>query len=59
MNLIILRGGLIMANIVRTVEVILNKQWISSSSFIKTAISVFNGRSASIFRISTDYSINP
>ena len=48
-----------MANIVSTVEVISNKQWISSSSFIKTAISVFNGRGASIFRISTDYSINP
>lgn len=48
-----------MANIVGTIEVISNKQWISSSSFNKTAILAFNGRSASIFRISTDYSINP
>ena len=48
-----------MANIVSTVEFISNKQWISSSSFTKTAILCFNGRSASIFRISTDYSANP
>lgn len=48
-----------MANIVGTVEFISNKQWISSSSFTKTAILVFNGRSASFFRENTNYSINP
>lgn len=48
-----------MANIVGTVEVILNKQWISSNSFTKTGISVLKGRGASIFRISISYSINP
>ncbi|WP_297427845.1 hypothetical protein [Clostridium sp.] len=48
-----------MANIVGTIEFILNKQWISSSSFTKTAISAFDGRSASFFRINTDYAINP
>lgn len=48
-----------MANIVGTVEFITNKQWISSSSFTKTAILAFNGRSASIFRINTNYSIEP
>jgi hypothetical protein len=48
-----------MSNIVGTVEFVLNKQWTSSSSFTKTAISAFNGRSASFFRISTNYSISP
>lgn len=48
-----------MANVVGTIGFNLNKQWISSSCVSKTAISAFNGRSASIFRISTDYSINP
>lgn len=48
-----------MSNIVGTVEFILNKQWTSSSSFTKTAISAFDGRIASFFRISTGYSINP
>jgi hypothetical protein len=48
-----------MANIVSTVEVTLNKQWKYSSSVTKSAISDVNGRSASFFRISTDYCINP
>lgn len=48
-----------MANIVGTVEVTLNKQWKYSSSVTKSAISGFNGRGASIFRISTDYCIKP
>lgn len=48
-----------MNNIVGTVEFVFNKQWVYSSSFTKTAISPFNGRSASFFRISTDYSISP
>lgn len=48
-----------MANIVSTVSLTLNKHWEYSSSVTKSAISCFNGRSASIFRISTDYCINP
>ncbi len=36
-----------------------NKQWKYSSSVTKSAILGFNGRSASIFRISTDYCANP
>jgi hypothetical protein len=48
-----------MANVVSTSELALNKQWIYSSSFTKSAIPYFNGRSASFFRISTDYCINP
>ena len=48
-----------MENIVSTVDFIENKQWISSSSFTKTAILRFNGRIASIFRKSTNYSVNP
>lgn len=48
-----------MGNIVCTVKSILNKQWKYSSSVTKSAISAINGRSASIFRISTDYCINP
>ncbi|MFW2492001.1 hypothetical protein [Clostridium chromiireducens] len=48
-----------MANVIGTVEFNFNKLWISSSCVSKTAISSSNGRSASIFRISTDYSINP
>lgn len=48
-----------MANIVGTVKFTLNKQWKYSSSVTKSAILDFGGRSASIFRISTDYCINP
>lgn len=48
-----------MDNIVSTVMVTLNKQWKYSSSVTKSAILGSNGRSASIFRISTDYCINP
>jgi hypothetical protein len=50
-----------MANIVGTMELTFNKQWKygSSSSVTKSAILTFNGRSASIFRIDTDYCINP
>ena len=48
-----------MANIVGTVRVTCKKILEYSSSFTKNGMSAFNGRSASIFRISTDYSINP
>jgi len=48
-----------MANIVGTVRVTCKKILESSSSYAKNGMSAFNGRSASIFRISTDYSINP
>ena len=48
-----------MANIVGTVRVTCKKILEYSSSFAKNGMSAFNGRSASIFRISTDYSINP
>ncbi|MFL0247736.1 hypothetical protein [Candidatus Clostridium stratigraminis] len=48
-----------MANIVGTVNFILNKHWQYSSSVTKSANSSFYGRSASVFRISTDYCINP
>lgn len=48
-----------MANIVGTVKFTLNKQWKFSSSISKSANSSFDGRGASIFRISTDYCINP
>jgi hypothetical protein len=48
-----------MSNIVGTVNLTLNKRWTFSSSVTKTAILDFNGRSASIFRISTNYCINP
>ena len=56
-KLIISKGGWIMANIVGTVRVTCKKVLESSSSYAKNGISAFNGRSASIFRISTDYSI--
>ena len=48
-----------MANIVGTDRVTCKKILESSSSYAKNGMSAFNGRSASIFRISTDYSINP
>lgn len=48
-----------MDSIVSTVKVTLNKQWKYSSSVTKSDILVFNGRSASIFRISTGYCVNP
>lgn len=48
-----------MANIISTVGFSINKQWKYSSSVVKSAISCNYGRSASIFRISTDYSVNP
>lgn len=49
-----------MANIVGTDKFTLNKQWkySCSSSVTKSANSGFNGRGASIFRISADYCIN-
>ena len=40
-----------------SIKFILNKQWKYSSSVQKSAILGFNGRSASIFRINTDYCI--
>ncbi len=46
-----------MANIVSIDVVSLNKQWKYSSAISKSAISAFRGRSASFFRISTDYCI--
>ena len=46
-----------MANIVGTDRVTCKKILEYSSSYAKNGISLFNGRSASIFRISTDYSI--
>lgn len=48
-----------MVNVVGTFGFVLNKQWKYSSSVTKSAISDFNGRSVSIFRISTDYCVNP
>jgi hypothetical protein len=48
-----------MGNIVGTANFILNKHWQYSSSVTKSANSSFNGRSACIFRVSTDYCINP
>ncbi|WP_185966849.1 hypothetical protein [Clostridium sp. HBUAS56017] len=48
-----------MRNIVSTVNFTLNKRWTFSSSVTKTAILGVNGISASIFRISTNYCINP
>jgi hypothetical protein len=48
-----------MAYIVSNFEFISNKQWKYSSSVQKSAISGFNGRSASIFRRNTNYCINP
>lgn len=46
-----------MVNIVGTNSVNNKKILESSSSYAKNGISALNGRSASIFRISTDYSI--
>lgn len=48
-----------MANIVSIFKFTTNKQWKYSSSVQKSAILGFNGRSASIFRINTNYCINP
>jgi len=48
-----------MVNIVSAVRVTCKKILESSSSYAKNGISAFNGRSASIFRISANYSINP
>ena len=48
-----------MVDVVSTVKVRINKQWKYSSSVMKSAILGFSGRSASIFRKSTDYCINP
>lgn len=48
-----------MASTVDTVKFTLNKQWKFSSSVSKNGILVFDGRSVSIFRISTDDCINP
>ena len=48
-----------MANTVGTVRVTCKNIMESSSSYAKNGMSAFKGRSASIFRISTDYSINP
>jgi hypothetical protein len=48
-----------MANVVSTLMFTINKRCKYSSSVMKSAISVVNGRSASIFRISTKYYINP
>lgn len=48
-----------MVNVVSTVRFNVNKQWKYSSSVMKSAVLGFSGRSASIFRKSTDYSINP
>lgn len=48
-----------MAYKVGTVKFVINKQWKYSSCVTKSAISDFDGRSASIFRISTGYCINP
>jgi hypothetical protein len=48
-----------MACIVSTVGLSINKQWKYSSSVVKSAFLELNGRSASIFRESTNYCINP
>lgn len=48
-----------MANIVSVIKVILNKKQKFSNLFTKFGFFLFNGRSASIFKISADYSINP
>jgi hypothetical protein len=48
-----------MANIVGANRVTCKKILEYSSSYAKNGISFLNGRSASIFRISTNYSINP
>jgi len=46
-----------MANIVGADRVTCKKILEYSSSYAKNGISSFNGRSASIFKVSTDYSI--
>jgi len=46
-----------MVYVVGTVKVSLNKQWKYSSAISKSAMSAFKGRSASFFRISSDYCI--
>lgn len=46
-----------MVNIVGIYKINSKKILEYSSSYTKNGISAFNGRSASIFRISTDYSI--
>lgn len=43
-----------MANIVSTV-IVINKQWNHSSSVVKNGFLHINGRSASIFKTSTNY----
>jgi hypothetical protein len=48
-----------MVNVISTVQVLTNKQWDYSSSVVKSGLFHFNGRSASIFRISTKFCINP
>lgn len=48
-----------MDNVVGTFISSTNKQWKYSSSVMKSAILGFKGRSASIFRKSTDCCINP
>ena len=47
-----------MENIVGTIKFKLNKQWKYSSSVTKSATSTLKGRSAFIFRKSTDYYLN-
>ncbi len=46
-----------MAYMVSAVRVCVNKQWKYSSAISKSAMLAFKGRSASFFRISTDYCI--
>lgn len=48
-----------MADIVGNVKFTVNKKWKYSSSVSKNGIYHFDGRSASIFRISIGYSLNP
>lgn len=48
-----------MDNIVETVKLASKEQLKYSSSFTKNGIKLFNGRSASFFRISANCSINP
>jgi hypothetical protein len=49
-----------MANIVGSFKIVVSKkEKFGSGLFTKFAYAQFNGRSASIFRISTDYSMNP
>jgi hypothetical protein len=48
------KGGLIMIHIVDSAKITLNDQFKFSSFVSKNGILVFDGRSASIFRINTD-----